>query len=220
MAASSSYMASTKFSTLGWLGRCNKSSKCSSRSSSPFTISAQQQAQLQEQEGTKAQEAAALGQEKAKQPPGGTTLRPVEPQANVKSKNMSREYGGQWLSSTTRHVRIYAAYIDPVTCEFDQSQMDKLTLILDPTNEFVWTPETCNMVYAYFQELVDHYEGAPLTEYTLRLIGSDIEHYIRKLLYDGEIKYNMNARVLNFSMGKPRILFNNNNLEGQIPDAQ
>lgn len=51
-------------------------------------------------------------------------------------------------------------------------------------------------------------QGAPLTEYTLRLIGSDIEHYIRKLLYDGEIKYNMNARVLNFSMGKPRILFN------------
>lgn len=52
-------------------------------------------------------------------------------------------------------------------------------------------------------------QGAPLTEYTLRLIGSDIEHYIRKLLYDGVIKYNMNARVLNFSMGKPRIMFNN-----------
>jgi hypothetical protein len=56
-------------------------------------------------------------------------------------------------------------------------------------------------------------QGAPLTEYTLRLIGSDIEHYIRKLLYDGEIKYNMNAKVLNFSMGKPRIQFN----EGQQP---
>ena len=77
---------------------------------------------------------------------------------NVKSKNMSREYGGQWLSSTICHVRIYAAYIDPVTCAFDQTQMGKLTLILDPTNEFVWTSETCNMVYGYFQELVDHYE--------------------------------------------------------------
>jgi hypothetical protein len=51
-------------------------------------------------------------------------------------------------------------------------------------------------------------QGAPLTEYTLRLIGSDIEHYIRKMLYDGEIQYNMNARVLNFSMGKPRVGFN------------
>ncbi|CAN6476169.1 unnamed protein product [Victoria cruziana] len=125
-----------------------------------------------------------------------------------KSKNMAREYGGQWLSCTTRHVRIYAAYIDPVTNAFDQTQTDKLTLILDPTNEFVWSKENCENVYAYFQELVDHYEGAPLNEYTLRLIGSDIEHYIRKMLYDGDIKYNMNARVLNFSMGKPRVLFN------------
>ncbi|PPD84085.1 hypothetical protein GOBAR_DD18971 [Gossypium barbadense] len=61
-------------------------------------------------------------------------------------------------------------------------------------------------------------QGAPLTEYTLRLIGSDIEHYIRKLLYDGEIKYNMDAKVLNFSMGKPRILFNNSN-DGQFQDG-
>ncbi|KAI3761711.1 hypothetical protein L1987_52132 [Smallanthus sonchifolius] len=138
---------------------------------------------------------------------GVTQPRPVEPQVNVESKNMGREYGGQWLSSTTRHVRIFAAYIDPETCAFDQTQMDKLTLILDPTDEFVWTTETCNMVYSYFQELVDRYEGAPLTEYTLRLIGSDIEHYIRKLLYEGQIQYNMNARVLNFSMGKPRVGF-------------
>lgn len=147
--------------------------------------------------------------------PKGVKPRPVEPQVNVKSKNMSREYGGQWLSCATRHVRIYAAYIDPVTWEFDQTQMDKLTLILDPTDEFVWNSDTCNKVFSYFQELVDHYEGAPLTEYTLRLIGSDIEHYIRKLLYDGEIKYNMNAKQLNFSMGKPRIMFNNNDLPPQ-----
>lgn len=126
---------------------------------------------------------------------------------------MSREYGGQWLSSVTRHVRIYAAYIDPETCDMDQTQMDKLTLILDPTDEFVWTDDTCNKVYAYFQELDDHYEGAPLTEYTLRLIGSDTEHYIRKLLYDGEIKYNTNARVLNFSMGKPHMKFSSSELQ-------
>ncbi|XP_010532207.1 PREDICTED: NAD(P)H-quinone oxidoreductase subunit M, chloroplastic [Tarenaya hassleriana] len=139
-------------------------------------------------------------------------LRPVEPQLNVKSKNMTKEYGGQWLSSVTRHVRIYAAYIDPETSEFDQTQMDKLTLILDPTDEFLWSDESCNKVYSYFQDLVDHYEGAPLTEYTLRLIGSDIEHYIRKMLFDGEIQYNMDARVLNFSMGKPRVDFNSSNI--------
>lgn len=144
------------------------------------------------------------------------TPQPVEPQVNVRTRGMAREYGGQWLSSVTRHVRIYAAYIDPETCAMDQSQMDKLTLILDPTEEFLWNDDTCNKVYTYFQELVDNYEGAPLTEYTLRLIGSDIEHYIRKMLYDGEIKYNMNSRVLNFSMGKPRMKFNSN----ELPDVQ
>lgn len=178
-----------------------------------LSVSAQQQAEVGETQEAKVQEE----QEKVKQQQP-TQPRPVEKQLNVKSKNMGKDYGGQWLSSVTRHVRIYAAYIDPETSEFDQTQMDKLTLILDPTDEFVWTPETCNKVYSYFQELVDHYEGAPLTEYTLRLIGSDIEHYIRKLLYDGEIKYNMDAKVLNFSMGKPRILFNNNN-DGQFQDG-
>ncbi|KAB2037431.1 hypothetical protein Goshw_000023 [Gossypium schwendimanii] len=208
MAATSSYMACTKFSMLGWSG-----GKRDLRMKRVLSVSAQQQAEVGETQEAKVQEE----QEKVKQQQP-TQPRPVEKQLNVKSKNMGKEYGGQWLSSVTRHVRIYAAYIDPETSEFDQTQMDKLTLILDPTDEFVWTPETCNKVYSYFQELVDHYEGAPLTEYTLRLIGSDIEHYIRKLLYDGEIKYNMDAKVLNFSMGKPRILFNNSN-DGQFQDG-
>ncbi|CAO2834234.1 unnamed protein product [Amaranthus hypochondriacus] len=175
-----------------------------------FCISAQVQETEQVQTENEAEEPEKMKQEDLKMP------KPIEPQVNVKSRNLAREYGGQWLSSVTRHVRIYAAYIDPETCAMDQSQMDKLTLILDPTEEFLWTEETCNKVYVYFQELVDNYEGAPLTEYTLRLIGSDIEHYIRKMLYDGEIKYNMNSRVLNFSMGKPRMKFNGN----ELPDVQ
>ncbi|GFZ09830.1 subunit NDH-M of NAD(P)H:plastoquinone dehydrogenase complex [Actinidia rufa] len=209
MAATSSYMTITKFSMLGW-ARASKH-KTELKNRNRFTIFAQE-AQVEEP-----QEVKIGGEEKEKEQVNTRQPRPVEPQVNVKSKNMSREYGGQWLSSATRHVRIYAAYIDPVTCAFDQTQMDKLTLILDPTNEFVWTSETCNMVYGYFQELVDHYEGAPLTEYTLRLIGSDVEHYIRKLLYDGVIQYNMNAKVLNFSMGKPRIGFSYT--DSQIQDV-
>ncbi|KAG6479272.1 hypothetical protein ZIOFF_062734 [Zingiber officinale] len=100
----------------------------------------------------------------------------------AKSKNMSREYGGQWLSCCTRHVRIYAAYIDPVTHAFDQTQMDKLTLLLDPTDEFVWTPDTCQKVYAYFQELVDHYEDLGFRVDTLRH-ALKVPWY-RGLLYD------------------------------------
>ncbi|XP_042492609.1 NAD(P)H-quinone oxidoreductase subunit M, chloroplastic [Macadamia integrifolia] len=209
MAASSTYMASSSsFSMLGWVG-----GKKELKGKRVYSISAQQQTEVQPPPANvsqQQQEQVKVKQQEAK------PLRPQEPQLNAKSKNMSRELGGQWLSSVTRHVRIYAAYIDPVTYAFDQTQTDKLTLILDPTNEFVWTDETCNKVYAYFQELVDHYEGAPLTEYTLRLIGSDIEHYIRKMLYDGEIKYNMEARVLNFSMGKPRVIYKNEDDQSQV----
>ncbi|KAK2390413.1 hypothetical protein P8452_27737 [Trifolium repens] len=208
MATSCSYMVSTKLSLQGWTGGRRKEL----RKRTPFFISAQQQSDVKEADNVKAEEEKERPQNQQMNPKG-TKPRPVEPQVLVKDKGMSRDYGGQWLSCATRHVRIYAAYIDPETSTFDQSQMDKLTLILDPTNEFVWNPDTCNLVYSYFQELVDHYEGAPLNEYTLRLIGSDIEHYIRKLLYDGVIKYNMNARVLNFSMGKPRIMFNNNDIQ-------
>lgn len=145
MAATFSYMASTKFSMLGWTAV-----KKGPQKRNVFSISAQQQADIQEVEEKE--------EERVKPQKTMTTPRPVEPQVNVESKNMGREYGGQWLSSVTRHVRIYAAYIDPVTCAFDQTQMDKLTLMLDPTDEFVWTEETCYKVYSKFQELVDHYE--------------------------------------------------------------
>ncbi|XP_004237361.1 NAD(P)H-quinone oxidoreductase subunit M, chloroplastic [Solanum lycopersicum] len=209
MAATSTYMASTHFSMLSWSTK-GKNKQLKRRNF--FSVSAQQ-AEVEELKLKKEEEK----KEEEKQEEGAMKKpRPVEPQINVQSKNMTREHGGQWLSSATRHVRIYAAYIDPETFAFDQTQMDKLTLLLDPTDEFVWTDDTCTKVYSYFQELVDHYEGAPLTEYTLRLIGSDIEHYIRKLLYNGEIQYNMNARVLNFSMGKPRVGFNYN---GQMEDV-
>lgn len=37
-------------------------------------------------------------------------------------------------------------------------------------------------VFAKFDEVVEQHAGAPLNDYTLRLIGSDVEHFIRKLL--------------------------------------
>ncbi|KAG0560694.1 hypothetical protein KC19_9G005700 [Ceratodon purpureus] len=123
----------------------------------------------------------------------------------TEAKGLSRETGGQWLSCTTRHVRIYAGVIDPESSLMDQSQLDKLTLMLDPDNEFEWPDEVTEKVYDKYRELIETYAGADLTEYTLRLIGSDIEHYIRKLVLAGELKYNLDCRVLNFSMGKPRI---------------
>ncbi|XP_002989170.2 NAD(P)H-quinone oxidoreductase subunit M, chloroplastic [Selaginella moellendorffii] len=126
----------------------------------------------------------------------------------IQNKGMTRDgpaQGGRWLSCTTRHVRLYAAAIDPVTFAMDQTQIDKLTLILDPDSEFLWPDDKVEKVYDHLRELVDTYEGAPLDEYTLRLVGSDIEHFIRKLLLAGEIQYNLDCRVLNFSMGKPRL---------------
>ena len=37
-------------------------------------------------------------------------------------------------------------------------------------------------VFVKFEELVAMHKGSPLTDYTLRLIGSDLEHFMRKLL--------------------------------------
>ncbi|CAN6249535.1 unnamed protein product [Urochloa humidicola] len=182
-------------------------------------VRAQQQQEQQVKEAEAEAEAASVPPAQSSDEPAKARVGDAQPlprQPLAQSKNMSREYGGQWLSCTTRHVRIYAAYIDPETNAFDQTQMDKLTLMLDPQDEFAWTDEACQMVFNEFQDLVDHYEGAELSEYTLRLIGSDLEHYIRKLLYDGLLKYNMRSRVLNFSMGKPRVKFNSS----QIPEAK
>jgi hypothetical protein len=113
--------------------------------------------------------------------------------------------GGRWLSSTTRHVRIYIGYIDPETHEMDQQQSDFVTIDVDPDNEFLWPQDKLQKVFDFFDDQIENYRGAPMNEYTLRLIGSEVEHYIRKLLVAGEIKYNLNCRVLNFSMGKPRV---------------
>lgn len=144
---------------------------------------------------------------------GGGARRVRLPRAKVpairagetQSKGLGFEEGGKWMSSTTRHIRIYAGYIDPESGRMDQTQLDKLSLILDPDDEFVWPDDKSQKVFDKFAELVDNYAGAPLTEYTLRLIGSDLEHYIRKMLLSNEIKYNLECRVLNFSMGRPRL---------------
>lgn len=125
----------------------------------------------------------------------------------TEQKGLTRDgilQGGRWLSCTTRHVRLYVGYIDPKTLKMDQTQLDKLSLMLDKDEEFLWTEPAVQKVWAHFRELVDNYAGAELTEYTLRLIGSDLEHFIRKMLLSNEICYNLNCRVLNFSMGKPR----------------
>ena len=55
-----------------------------------------------------------------------------------------------------------------------------------------------------FEELVQMNNGRELSDYNLRKIGSELEGTIRHLLQAGEIKYNPDCRVLNFSMGLPR----------------
>lgn len=111
--------------------------------------------------------------------------------------------GGQWISSTTRHVHIFAGVIN--NGDLDQSQLDKLTIDVDPDMEFNWTDSALQQVYAKFDVLVGEHAGAPLNDYTLRLIGSDCEHFIRKLLQKGDISYNLEHRALNYSMGRPRL---------------
>ena len=81
---------------------------------------------------------------------------------------------------------------------------DHLTLDLDPDNEFLWNEQVLKKVQHRFRELVDAQAGQELSDYTLRKIGSEIEGTIRKLLQSGELSYNPDCRVLNYSMGLPR----------------
>lgn len=106
------------------------------------------------------------------------------------------------VKSTTRHIRIYAAEIQKNEL-IPSSQV--LTLDVDPDNEFNWEEVTLEKVYRQFDELVESYSGEELSDYNLRRIGSELEHYIRDLLLKGELSYNLNSRVLNYSMGLPRV---------------
>ncbi|MBW4575882.1 MAG: NAD(P)H-quinone oxidoreductase subunit M [Aphanothece sp. CMT-3BRIN-NPC111] len=106
------------------------------------------------------------------------------------------------LKSTTRHIRIYTAEVK--NNELVPSEQ-VLTLDVDPDNELNWNEDTLQKVYRKFNELVESYSGEDLTEYNLRRIGSDLEHFVRSLLQSGQISYNLSSRVLNYSMGLPQV---------------
>lgn len=106
------------------------------------------------------------------------------------------------LKSTTRHIRIYTAEVK--SNELIPSDQ-VLTLDVDPDNELNWNEDSLQKVYRKFDELVESYGGEDLTEYNLRRIGSDLEHFVRSLLQSSQISYNLNSRVLNYSMGVPQV---------------
>lgn len=107
------------------------------------------------------------------------------------------------LKTTTRHIHIYAATVENNQLVESDAQ---LTLDLDPDNELTWSDSAIKKVYQKFEALVDSYQGADLTDYNLRRIGSDLEHLIRAMLQNGEVTYNLSHRALNFSMGLPQIV--------------
>jgi len=106
------------------------------------------------------------------------------------------------LMSTTRHIHIFAGEI---VGEDRKETPNILTLDIDPDNEFLWNEAALTKVHRAFEEKVAQYAGADLTEYNLRRIGSDLEHLVRSMIQAGEIAYNLEHRVLNYSMGRPRL---------------
>ncbi len=105
------------------------------------------------------------------------------------------------LKSTTRHIRIFTAIEQNSNLVEDP---DHLTLDLDPDNEFLWEEKSIQQIQNRFRELVDSQAGRELCDYSLRKIGSALESDIRQMLQAGEIRYNPDCRVLNYSMGLPR----------------
>jgi NAD(P)H-quinone oxidoreductase subunit M len=107
------------------------------------------------------------------------------------------------LKSTTRHIHIFTAEVQ--NNELVPSE-NVLTLDVDADNELNWSDDALQAVYRKFDDLVEAYSGQDLTDYNLRKIGSDLEHFVRSLLQKGEISYNLNSRVLNYSMGLPQVV--------------
>ena len=105
------------------------------------------------------------------------------------------------LKSTTRHVRIFTA--DVVNNDL-QFHPNKLTLDLDPDNEFIWNEKSIKKVNQKFTELIEDRAGKNLDDYELRKIGSEIECLIKFLLQNGQLSYNPDCRVMNYSMGLPK----------------
>ena len=105
------------------------------------------------------------------------------------------------LKSTTRHVRIFTAEVVDNELQFHPN---KLTLDLDPDNEFIWNEDSLNKINEKFNELIKERAGSDLDDYELRKIGSEIEGLIKFLLQNGQISYNPDCRVMNYSMGLPK----------------
>ena len=105
------------------------------------------------------------------------------------------------LKATTRHVRIFTAEVVKQELQFHPN---KLTLDLDPDNEFIWNENSLNNVQNKFNELIKEREGKDLDDYELRKIGSEIEGLIKFLLQSGQLSYNPDCRVMNYSMGLPK----------------
>tara|TARA_B100000902_G_scaffold77053_1_gene81812 strand:- start:341 stop:688 length:348 start_codon:yes stop_codon:yes gene_type:complete len=105
------------------------------------------------------------------------------------------------LKSTTRHVRIFTAEVVNNDLQFHPN---KLTLDLDPDNEFIWDEDSLKKVNQKFNDLVKERSGKNLDDYELRKIGSEIEGLIKFLLQNGQLSYNPDCRVMNYSMGLPK----------------
>ena len=105
------------------------------------------------------------------------------------------------IKSTTRHVRIFTADVINNELKFDPN---KLTIDVDPDNEFLWNEESLQKIKEKFNSLVQERKGKNLDDYELRKIGSDIEGLIKVLLQQGLLSYNPERRVMNYSMGLPK----------------
>ncbi len=106
------------------------------------------------------------------------------------------------LKSTTRHIHIFTAEVKDNELVPNE---ELLTLDVDPDNELNWNDDALQQVYRKFDDLVESCAGEDLTEYNIRRIGSDLEHFVRSLLQSGQISYNLNSRVRNYSLGLPRV---------------
>ena len=81
------------------------------------------------------------------------------------------------LKSTTRHVRIFTAEVVDEELKFHPN---KLTLDLDPDNEFIWSKDSLNKINEKFNELIKDRAGKDLDDYIVN--QKSIPYYLIDIL--------------------------------------
>ena len=87
-----------------------------------------------------------------------------------------------------------------------KSHSKKILFVISASEQHNLSNVNCDIKQSLlmFNDLIKERSGKNLDDYELRKIGSEIEGLIKFLLQNGQLSYNPDCRVMNYSMGLPK----------------